>query len=1830
MNFEKYIGIPYVEKGRDESGVDCYGLVRLIYKNELQIDLPSFSAEYTQTDTARIEELIAQYKEGWEQTDEPVVGSIVLFRVFGNESHVGVVVSPTHFIHVRENQDSVIESLTSTSWARRKVGYFNYSEKKSVVLNAVPHPLRTERYTMPIVPGTTLKVLAEGLTKEYKIAPELKSKVSVMVNGMVIPQEQWQDTILKEGDAVEYRAVPTGSAGRMLAMIAIAVIAPQIGAYMLQNAAVAAAAAGTTISAAMGGAIYFGTIAAVQLIGSALVNAIAPIRPPVQAERNDPGSAERQLLVTGGANQQRPYGSIPVVLGKVRVTPPLGSTNFLTYENEGDSYISMLLVWGYGPMVIDAATLRIGAIPIASALDINDPSVYQNITANRITELTADQERQFDSIYGKDITQVNTQVELVCDGNPEVEVTPGPWFEAATGVEYNTDNQIVPVTSATVALHFPQGLRKIVVKGAESGASAAVAVNFRLEYSVNAGSSWTLLETLTIGGDTAKRNAFTTTKTYSNLNHGQMMIRVRRETGDNIEDNPDLRYYFQAILQNVTFLRNNKPAVDPVGSKIAKSAFKIKATNQLNGSLQGISAVVQTYCKIWNGTAWVDGATSNPAALMRYVLEHPANPRRITDAASQINLTQLQYFYNYCQTRGFEYNGVLGEARSILEVIRDICAAGRASPALVDGKWTVVIDEVKPNVIQHFTPHNSWGFEGTKALPKRPDGLRITFYDQDKDYQESEIIVYDIGKTITSASLFESITLPGVTKRSLVIDHARWHMAQIKLRPEVYTINSDIEYLVCNRGDRVKVMHDVPMWGLGSGRIKARLSDTKLLLDEDLPMKAGITYTMRFRSKTGESIVRNLVAKSIDGYYNEVDLTSSVTTAQADVLDLFLFGELQQEAQDLMVISIEPSANNSARITLVDYGVTPEYNIFTDYQNLTESTVFESQITLPPALQVENFGTKTPLITGFVSDESVMERVSKGVFRFKINVAFVNASQLPTNVESVEVQYDLLDSTVGTNFRSVFVPYQNGSASIADVKESETYKVRMRYVGRNGVVGNWTDYSNHTVVGKTNPPSSVTNFVASADKSSGQLLVTWTPNPEPDVYTYEIRTQDIGWGTDDSSRLFFGDVTKAFIKYNANGSMNLFIRAVDTSGNYSLASTSQVFIAAAVPNVPDIVFNYANSQTTGSSVTLSWNEVVNSQFDIDHYEVSYGLVTKNVKASTLTVPVDWIGDKTFTIKTVDIYQKKSSGYSETITKNLPSAVTGFTITADKLSGQLLLSWNNNPEPDVSNYEIRTQDNNWGVNDASRLFFGNNDHLFTTYSGQASVTLYIRSVDFYNNYTATTVTQTFTREDVPNVTNIDYSYSDTSLTSATVTLTWPNITVSQFDLAFYEVIYNGIVKTVKANNITIAADWVGDRLFTIKVVDVHGNKSSGYSEIVTKLAPNSPTELRAQVVDNTVMLYWTLPVRTSLPIDHILIKRGSSWDTATVLGDKKGEFTTINESTGGNFTYWLAAVDTEGVQSTPVSVTTLVSEPPDFVFHGEFNSTFTGTKSAATFDGSVLAIPVNTSETFEQHFTTRSWSTPQDQVNAGYPIFIQPSGTTGYYEEVFDFGQPLASSRVLLTYDGAVIAGDPTIVPKISLSLDNSTYIDYNGVNDVFGLNFRYVKIRITVTSSPTNIGLYEIVQLTLRLDAKLKNDAGSVNAVSTDTLGTIVNFNKEFIDVQSLNVSPSGTTPIIPVYDIKDTFVSGTYSVSSGVCTVSINNHGMITGQNIKLFINSGSGTTDIFTVTSYSTNSFTVNMPVGNTSGSCSMYPQSFRVYLFNNSGTRVSANASWSIKGY
>ena len=150
-------------------------------------------------------------------------------------------------------------------------------------------------------------------------------------------------------------------------------------------------------------------------------------------------------------------------------------------------------------------------------------------------------------------------------------------------------------------------------------------------------------------------------------------------------------------------------------------------------------------------------------------------------------------------------------------------------------------------------------------------------------------------------------------------------------------------------------------------------------------------------------------------------------------------------------------------------------------------------------------------------------------------------------------------------------------------------------------------------------------------------------------------------------------------------------------------------------------------------------------------------------------------------------------------------------------------------------------------------------------------------------------------------------------------------------------------------------------------------------------------------------------------------------------------------------------------------------------------------------------------------------------------------------------------------------------------------------------------------------------------------NAKTISDSSTDVItaqGQIVNFTKEFIDVTSLTVTPNSTSPLVAVYDFKDTMLNGTYTLTSNTCTVTITAHGLISGQKVKVYFSSGTATSGSYTITAYTTNTFSFTLTASNTSGSVMAYPESFRVYLFNSSTgsppTFGSYNVSWFVKGY
>ncbi len=313
----------------------------------------------------------------------------------------------------------------------------------------------------------------------------------------------------------------------------------------------------------------------------------------------------------------------------------------------------------------------------------------------------------------------------------------------------------------------------------------------------------------------------------------------------------------------------------------------------------------------------------------------------------------------------------------------------------------------------------------------------------------------------------------------------------------------------------------------------------------------------------------------------------------------------------------------------------------------------------------------------------------------------------------------------------------------------------------------------------------------------------------------------------------------------------------------------------------------------------------------------------------------------------------------------------------------------------------------------------------------------------------------------------------------------------------------------------------------------------------------------------------------------------------------------------------------------MSITATVDQPVDFVLNGEQTSALSGTLSSALKADGIVYLPVDTTETFQDHFTTRTWNTPDDQVTAGYPVYIQPTPSPGYYEEVFDFGSVIQSSKVNITYTGDVLAGSPTFSTILSTSLDGITWAPYINTLVVFGSNFQYVKFRLTV-SGTGGLSLYGLNSLYIRLESKLKTEGGTLACVSTDADGTILNFSEVFLDVQEVQLTPISSTPAIPYYAFKDTVITGTYSVTSNVATINATAHEQVMGQNVRLSFQSGTAPAGVYAVTNVvNANTYEVSITTPNTSGNVSTYSESVRVYLVNLAGTRVNGNVSYSIKG-
>jgi len=895
------------------------------------------------------------------------------------------------------------------------------------------------RKAMRVMTGATLRdMIPPGIEDEH---------VRIGIDGHEIYPHHWGHVKPKGGATVQILLHP-GDPASLIGLLASAA-----GSYVSTFGLGTFIAGGTFLSAVAGAVISFAILA----LGQALF---------AQPERSRP-TEETTFSINGARNRLTPYDPIPVVLGTHRFVPPLGANSYT--EVAGNvQYLRMLVVWGYSSIAL--SDVRIGNTAIGDFVEVEQEDDLTGLN----TTFT---------LYPGTASQDNLSITLSDTDSSNV------FFQRETDLD---------VDEFGVTIIFPRGLYYLTWKGTYADMVQNITGDYRIAGSAD---PWTnfINPAVTYAGPASSGGVVTRNKTsaqryswrVSGLASNQYEIRMRSALiSGPVNDNTAVRDVTWSALRS---FKNESPIAD---TGIAATALRIRATDQLNGVIDQFNGLVSTLVPTWNGSNWTGASqSSNPAAIFRYILTGAPNAKAV--GAAKINDAQLGAWYDFCVTKGFAYERVIDYRTNIRDLLTEVAAAGMASPELLDGKWSVLIDDVKSTVIQHFTARNSWDFSSQIMFVEVPHGLRVRFNNRDAGYEEDERVVYDDGYTSANATIFQTLDLPGITEPDNVFQIARRRLAEMRLRPEVFTFTVDMENLVATRGDRIYFSHDVPLIGQASGRISA-ISGTLVTLDEPVVMSTGTSYGLRVRASDGTSYLKTVT--TVDGTYTAITVNNTTGIA---VGDLFSFGISGEEVLDLLIKSIEGLDDLNAQITAIPYNEAI-------YSSADSIPAYTSIISIPISPSFN--GPPNPVIEKLQSDESALTRTSvgdiePGILAFVKGGASLALNNRLTRSQYFQARFRSSDPAAAYDAYSytplVEVDGAGGGILLTPVELNESYSVGVRAVGPNGETSGWTT-EDHTVVGNAAAPANVDTFTMNVIGDHAYLEWTYA-NPPTDHTGFEIR-----------------------------------------------------------------------------------------------------------------------------------------------------------------------------------------------------------------------------------------------------------------------------------------------------------------------------------------------------------------------------------------------------------------------------------------------------------------------------------------------------------------------------------------------------------------------------------------------------------------------------------------------------------------------------------------------------------------------------------------------------
>lgn len=126
MGYEKYLGIPYRHLGRDRSGIDCYGLLLLYFKEEFNIELLDwwYESDWSKKGANYFIERSSMMSQ---RTQTPSKHDVVLFYTdIKNKvtNHAGIVVRSPNMVIQAMKHGVVLTDITKPIFRQRVEGFY--------------------------------------------------------------------------------------------------------------------------------------------------------------------------------------------------------------------------------------------------------------------------------------------------------------------------------------------------------------------------------------------------------------------------------------------------------------------------------------------------------------------------------------------------------------------------------------------------------------------------------------------------------------------------------------------------------------------------------------------------------------------------------------------------------------------------------------------------------------------------------------------------------------------------------------------------------------------------------------------------------------------------------------------------------------------------------------------------------------------------------------------------------------------------------------------------------------------------------------------------------------------------------------------------------------------------------------------------------------------------------------------------------------------------------------------------------------------------------------------------------------------------------------------------------------------------------------------------------------------------------------------------------------------------------------------------------------------------------------------------------------------------